>query len=56
MANSQGVVQKAMKEVNNYSGGKSGSKVTEKKGPANKGVLETNPTKSGGIFRPTKGN
>jgi hypothetical protein len=43
------------KEVNNQKQGKSGAKVKMVKGPAagKRGIV--NPTKSGGIFRPTKG-
>lgn len=42
----------ALKETNpGWSGAKSGTKVEEKKGPANKGVLPGNPTKGGGIYR-----
>ena len=43
------------KEQNNQKQGKSGAKVKIVKGPAagNRGIV--NPTKSGGIFRATKG-
>jgi len=43
------------REINNHSQGRSGSKVERKPGPAkgNRGVV--NPTKSGGINRPTRG-
>ncbi len=43
------------KEVNNQKQGKSGAKVKIVNGPAagNRGIV--NPTKNGGIFRPTKG-
>ena len=41
-------------EKNNHLQGRSGSKVDMKKGPANRGVLPTNSTNSGGINRPTK--
>jgi len=34
-----------------WKGAKSGTKVKEVKGPANKGVLPGNPTKGGGIYR-----
>ena len=40
-------------EVTNQAGGKSGAKVPIKRGPV--GKQSGNPTKSGGIFRPTKG-
>lgn len=55
MANSQGAVKSAMKEKSNYPQGKSGSKVKEIRGPAGH-ALPGNPTKSGGIYRPTKSN
>jgi len=42
------------KEVNNQKQGKSGAKVMQKTGPA-VGGASGNATKSGGIFRPTKG-
>jgi hypothetical protein len=42
------------KEVNNQKQGKSGAKVDIKRGPV--GKQSGNPTKSGGIFRPTKGS
>lgn len=44
-----------MKEQNNFKQGKSGAKVPTMPGPAKgkKGVV--NPTKSGGIYRPTRG-
>lgn len=42
------------KEVNNQKQGKSGAKVMRKSGPA-VGKASGNATKSGGIFRPTKG-
>lgn len=42
------------KEVNNQKQGKSGGKVMRKSGPA-VGKASGNKTKSGGIFRPTKG-
>jgi len=55
MANAH-VKKPAMKENNpGYGSAKSGVKVKEVKGPANKGVLPTNPTKSGGIMQPTRG-
>lgn len=43
------------KETNNHKQGRSGSETPKKPGPAkgNRGIV--NPTKSGGIFRPTKG-
>lgn len=41
------------RESNNYSGGRSGG-ATPKKAGVNKSI-KTNPTKSGGINRPTKG-
>ena len=45
-----------MKEINpGYGKARKGVKVKEIKGPANTGVLATNKTKSGGIFRATKG-
>ncbi len=45
-----------MKEINpGYGKARKGIKVKQIKGPANKGVLATNKTKSGGIFRATKG-
>jgi hypothetical protein len=46
---------KAMEKNLGYSGAKKGVKVKEIKGPANKGVLATNPTKKGGIMQPTRG-
>ena len=42
---------KAMEKNLGYGKSKKGVKVKMKKGPANKGVLATNPTKKGGIFR-----
>lgn len=42
-------------ETNNYPQGKSGSKVPMKPGPAKGNSGVRNPTKSGGIYRPTKG-
>jgi uncharacterized protein YjcR len=42
------------KEVNNQKQGKSGAKVKRVSGPA-VGEASGNATKSGGIFRPTKG-
>lgn len=42
------------KETNNYSGGKSGSKVKCNYGPAT-GAKHKNPSQSGGVFRATKG-
>lgn len=44
------------REINNHSQGRSDGKVMQKPGPAkgNRGVV--NPTKNGGIFRPTKSN
>lgn len=42
------------KEVNNQKQGKSGAKVKRVSGPA-VGGASGNATKSGGIFRPTKG-
>ena len=45
-----------MKEKNpGYGKARKGVKVKEIKGPANKGVLATNKTNKGGIFRATKG-
>jgi hypothetical protein len=56
MANND-VKKPKMKETNpGWKGAKSGTRVKEKKGPANKGVLATNPTKGGGIFRRPKSN
>jgi len=46
---------KAMEKNLGYGKAKKGVKVKEIKGPANKGVLPSNPTKKGGIFRATKG-
>lgn len=43
-----------IKETNNYSGGRSGSKVPVKSGPV-EGGIKHNPTKGGGINRSTKG-
>jgi len=45
----------AYREINNHPQGKSGAKVPMKPGPARgkRGVV--NPTKSGGINRPTRG-
>lgn len=44
-----------MKEKNTHKQGRSGSKVKEIAGPANKGKdLGKNPTKKGGIHRATK--
>lgn len=45
----------AYRETNNHSQGKSGAKVPMKKGPAAGNSGMKNPTKSGGIYRPTKG-
>ena len=42
------------KEQNNQKQGKSGAKVKQVNGPA-RGKTSGNATKSGGIFRPTKG-
>lgn len=43
-------------EVSNQSGGRTGSKVKTKPGPARSdGKIRSNPTKSGGINRATKG-
>lgn len=45
-----------LKEKNpGYGSARSGVKVKEIDGPANRGVLVTNPTKGGGINRKTKG-
>jgi len=45
-----------MKEKNpGWGAARKGVKVKEIKGPANKGVLATNPTKKGGIMQPTRG-
>lgn len=46
------------KEKDSFKKGKGGVKVDQKKGPAvkGKGVLPTNPTKKGGIFRAAKKN
>ena len=56
MATAQPVKYPKMKETNpGWKGAKTGTKVGMKKGPANKGILPTNPTKKGGIFRATKG-
>lgn len=43
-------------ETNNHSQGKSGAKVKQLPGPAKGNKGHVNPVKSGGIFRPTKGN
>jgi hypothetical protein len=43
-----------LKESNNHPQGKSGSKVPIKKGPATGRRGHVNPTKRGGIYRPTK--
>jgi hypothetical protein len=44
-----------VREITNQNQAKSGTATPKKRGPAagNKGIQ--NPTKSGGIFRPTKG-
>lgn len=45
-----------LKETNNHKQGRDGSRVTENKGPAaGGGGLGGNPTKGGGINRPTQG-
>lgn len=43
------------KEINNHKQAKSGTGVVKKSGPATGRKGHVNPTKSGGIFRPTKG-
>ena len=42
-------------EKNSQKQGKSGTGTPKKKGPATGKTSNPNPTKSGGIFRPTKG-
>lgn len=44
------------KEINSQKGGKSGGKVPIKPGPAKGRRGHVNPTKGGGIYRPTKSN
>lgn len=43
------------REINNYPQGRSGAKVPMKPGPAKGNRGKVNPTKSGGINRPTRG-
>lgn len=50
---SRGPSDRIMKEKSNYSGGKSGSRVEMKTGPAKSPAM--NPTNKGGINRATKG-
>jgi len=50
---SQPVVKVPLKESNNYDQGKSGSGSKKLPGPTKS--VKQNPTKSGGIYRPTKG-
>jgi len=53
---SQPVNKVNYREMNNHKQGRTNSGVAKKPGPAKgrRGIV--NPTKSGGIFRPTKGN
>jgi len=51
---SQPVGKVPLKETNNQSGGKSGGATKQLSGPVKN--VSKNPTKSGGIFRATKGN
>jgi len=52
----RGMSKESYSEHNNHPQGRSGSQTPKKPGPAkgNRGVV--NPTKSGGIYRPTKSN
>lgn len=43
------------RETNNYKQGRTGGKVKTINGPAVGNTRQGNPTKKGGIFRPTKG-
>ena len=45
----------SFREINNHKQGRTGGKVMRKPGPAKGKRGHVNPTKSGGIFRPTKG-
>ena len=52
---SQNTSKVGYSESNNFKQGKSGGKVPTMPGPAKGNKGKQNPTKSGGIYRPTKG-
>lgn len=52
----QPVSKVPLKESNNYPQGRSGGGTMKKPGPATGRSGHVNPTKSGGIYRPTKGS
>lgn len=52
---SQPVFKVPLKEINNYPQGRTGGQTMKKPGPAKGRKGHINPTKSGGINRPLKG-